>query len=306
MFMRHLKNLNINSELEAEEFVHQCEAEFSRDLDEAIEHVFDVEDVKIITLSGPTCSGKTTTATKLTERIDNSGKNAVMLSIDDFFFDRTDRNIVDDEGEAPDYDSVNAIDLDYLEEFTSGLLEGKKVRIPKFDFLEAKRTGYEEYTPDSKDIYIYEGIQAVYPEVTSLFGGNYRSIYIILDEDVEYKGVVLDRNELRFLRRIVRDYKYRNATAEFSFHLWQTVRSNEEKNIFPYAKSDVYINSFLPYEPFIISHYAIDVLKTVPVDSQYRDEAEALMEKLRVFDNPYFSDRMVPDNSVFREFIGPR
>lgn len=302
--MRHLKNLNINSESEAEEFVKQCEAQFSRDLDEAIEHVFDVEDVKIITLSGPTCSGKTTTATKLEERIEQSGKNAVMLSIDDFFFGRSDRNDV--EGEAPDYDSVKAIDLPYLQKFTADLLDGKTVYIPKFSFTAAERVGYEEYTPSPRDIYIYEGIQAVYPEVTSLFGGKYRSIFIRPNEDVEYNGVVLDRNELRFLRRIVRDYKFRNATAEFSFHLWQTVRSNEEKNIFPYAESDVYINSFLPYEPFIISHYAIDVLSTVPMDSQYRDEADALIEKLKVFDNPYFSDRMVPDNSVFREFIGAR
>jgi len=302
--MRHLKNLNINSESEAEEFVKQCEAQFSRDLDEAIEHVFDVEDVKIITLSGPTCSGKTTTATKLEERIDKSGKTAVMLSIDDFFFGRSDRNEVD--GEAPDYDSVKAIDLEYLQSFTRDLLRGKTVYVPKFSFTEAERVGYEEYKPDPKDIYIYEGIQAVYPEVTSLFGGKYRSIYIRLDEDVEYRGVVLDRNELRFLRRIVRDYKFRNATAEFSFHLWQTVRSNEEKNIFPYAKSDVYINSFLPYEPFIISHYATEVLSTVPMNSPYRDEADALIEKLKVFDNPYFKDSMVPDNSVFREFIGAR
>ncbi len=302
--MRHLKNLNINSESEAEEFVKQCEAQFSRDLDEAIEHVFDVEDVKIITLSGPTCSGKTTTATKLEERIDKSGKTAVMLSIDDFFFGRSDRNEVD--GEAPDYDSVKAIDLEYLQSFTRDLLCGKTVYVPKFSFTEAERVGYEEYKPDPKDIYIYEGIQAVYPEVTSLFGGKFRSIYIRLDEDVEYRGVVLDRNELRFLRRIVRDYKFRNATAEFSFHLWQTVRSNEEKNIFPYAKSDVYINSFLPYEPFIISHYATEVLSTVPMNSPYRDEADALIEKLKVFDNPYFKDSMVPDNSVFREFIGAR
>lgn len=303
--MRHLKNLNINSEREAEEFVKKCEAEFSADLDEAIEHVFDVDDVRIITLSGPTCSGKTTTATKLEERIDNMGKTAVMLSIDDFFHTRNDRNVVD-EDEAPDYDSVKAIDLEYLRYFTAELLAGKTVQIPQFNFLLAKRTGYVEYRPDPRDIYIYEGIQAVYPEVTCLFGGKYRSIYIRLDEDVEYKGVVLDRNELRFLRRIVRDYKYRNATAEFSFHLWQTVRSNEENNIFPNAKSDVYINSFLPYEPFIISHYAIEVLKTVPAGSIYRGEADALIEKLKVFDNPYFSDRMVPDNSVFREFIGPR
>ena len=207
--------------------------------------------------------------------------------------------------DAPDYDSVKAIDIDYLGEFVRDLIAGKTVRVPQYSFAETKRTGYEEYVPDEDDIYIFEGIQAVYPEVTSLFTEGYRSIFICPDEDISYKGTVLRKDELRFLRRIVRDYKFRAATPEYTYHLWTNVRKNEEENIFPNAvDSDIKINSFLLYEPFIISRYALDILGKIPVYSKYKEEADELMSRLDVFNETFFSAKMVPANSMFREFIG--
>ncbi len=298
-------DLSINNISEAEEFVVTSEKNFSNELDEAIEEVFSNDGVRIITLSGPTCSGKTTTAERLVRRINNSGHRALVMSIDDFYSDRKPHERNNTEDAAPDYDSVNSIDLEYLKKFTSRLIEGKTVLIPKYSFLDAARVGYEEYIPDEGDIYVFEGIQAVYPEVTEMFGGRNRSIFISVTDDVSYKGVVLSKDEIRILRRLVRDYKFRNATAEFTLHLWDGVRDNEEKNIFPNANNcDVYINSFLPYEPFIIAKYAKELLSTVPIYSRYRTDADALREKLEAFDCPYLDDRMIPKNSVFREFIG--
>ncbi len=294
--------IHVNTPADAEKFILDCESDFHKQIDFALDKVLR-ENVRIIALAGPTCSGKTTTAERLIERITADGKKAVVMSIDDFFMDRGVKNRVD--LEAPDYDSVNAIDLKYLENFLSDLLDGKKVYIPRYSFTETRRVGYEEYIPEERDIYVFEGIQAVYPEITRLFHGGYRSIFICVDDDIEYDGVFLHHHEIRLLRRIVRDYKFRGATAEFSLHLWEGVRANEEKNIFPNAKSlDVYINSFLPYEPFIIAHHVIPLLETVPASSPYRDEAEALLQKIKVFDNPYFSDTMIPAHSVYREFIG--
>lgn len=301
--MRKLE-FNVNNTAEAEEFILACEKRFSQELDEAIGDVIS-HDVKIITLSGPTCSGKTTTADRLVRRINESGHRAVVLSIDDFYKNRDENERNNTDTKAPDYDSVNSIDLDYLREFTKSLMAGETVRIPRYSFREGIRVRYDEYTPDFRDIYVFEGIQAVYPEVTELFGGNYKSIFISVAEDVTYRGVELSRNEIRLLRRIVRDNQFRNATAEFTFFLWDGVRENEEKNIFPNATScDVYINSFLAYELFIIENHARELLLSVPEDSIHRADAEALFEKLSVFDNPYFEDRMIPENSVFREFIG--
>ncbi len=294
---------NINSRSEAEAFVRLCEDEFNKRITAAIDTVFDNDHHKVIALSGPTCSGKTTTAAMLTERIIREGQNAVVMSIDDFFHDRSDRNNVT--GESPDYDSVNAIDLDYLGEFTKDLLAGKTVRVPQYSFVDTARVGYREYSPRENDIYIFEGIQAVYPEVTLLFGGNYESIFISVADDIEYRDAVLTKHEIRLMRRIVRDFKFRNATAEFSLHLWEGVRENEEKNIFPNSGGcDVYIDSFLPYELFVISPHVLRLLATVPSDSRYRAEADELTEKLSVFGCKYFEESMIPENSVFREFIG--
>ena len=300
-----MKNLRITVDeySDARKYIMRAENEYNRALNTVIEDIVSDSGAKIITLAGPTCSGKTTTASKLTGHIRDARKNPVILSIDDFFIDRSDRNNVS--GESPDYDSVKAIDLETLEEFVSGLLSGNTVKKPIFDFNSTKRTGYVEYSPKENDIYIFEGIQAVYPEVTSLLGDDYKSIFICVMDSVKYRGQTLDPNEIRLFRRIVRDYKFRGATAEFTLHLWSGVRANEEESIFPNAgESDYYIDSFLRYEPFILSRYAGELLETVPSDSRYRPYADELIKKLKPFSNPYFKDEMIPEKSMFREFIG--
>ena len=296
-------NQNFTTKNDAARFVDNCETRFHSELEAAIDHVFDDGGAKVVTLSGPSCSGKTTTANTLTRRIREEGLHAVVLSIDDFFLDRADRNNVS--GEVPDYDSVKAIDLDYLEYFTGRLMQGKSILVPKYDFTATSRVGYTEFIPDSSDIYIFEGIQAVYPEITRLLPKGFRSIFISVEESVAYRGSVLRREDIRLMRRIVRDHKFRGATAEFSFHLWQGVRGNEEANIFPNAQNcDIYINSLLDYEPFVIARHLIPLLDTVPGDSIYRDEADVLREKIAPFENDLFEDDMIPSDSVFREFIG--
>ncbi len=295
-------DVNIQTPAEAEAFILSCETDFINSLDAAINEITNRENTKIIALSGPTCSGKTTTAEKLIKKINSTGHHAVVMSIDDFFRDRQDRNRVD--LEAPDYDSVNAIDLSYLDCLMTRLRAGQSILVPKYDFTATRRVGYHEYIPDPRDIYVIEGIQAVYPEITKMFGV-YKSIFISVTDDVEYKSVTFESHEIRLLRRIVRDHNFRGATPEFSFHLWHGVRENEEKNIFPNAGGcDIFINSFLPYELFVICKHALPLLESVPKTSEYRAEADVLAEKLAVFDGENFDDRMIPKNSVFREFIG--
>ena len=179
-----MKNLRINIDeyRDAQKYITRAEHDYHEKIDSVISDILADGETKVITLAGPTCSGKTTTAEKLTKRIREVGKNPVVLSIDDFFIDRSDRNNVS--GESPDYDSVKAIDLESLEKFAQGLLAGNTVKKPLFDFENTRRCGYQEYSPNENDIYIFEGIQAVYPEVTSLLG-DYRSIFIRVADDVE-------------------------------------------------------------------------------------------------------------------------
>ena len=294
--------LDISTPDEAREYMLACEKSFSADIDRAMADIFADGEVKTIALAGPSCSGKTTTAEKLTRRLAKAGKNAVVLSIDDFFLARDDRNVVDDE--PPDYDSAAALDLSYLEFFMRRLNAGLPVLVPHYDFALTTRTGYEEYIPQENDIYILEGIQAVYPEITRLFGANTKSVFICVADDAVYRDVILEKDEIRLLRRIVRDYNFRGATPEFTLHLWETVRENEEKNIFPNVNSDIRLDSFLPYEPFILSRYCVDLLRTIPEESRYRAQAEELISELLVYDCPLFEESMIPKNSVFHEFIG--
>lgn len=299
-----MKNFNINvvTENEAAELVERCEKEFRAHLDETVKKVLSREELRVVALSGPTCSGKTTTANRLIEEIRTMGRHAVVISIDDFFHDRNDRNRVD--LEVPDYDSADAIDLNYLSAFLSRLQNGQSVLVPKYDFTKTCRVGYHEYIPDPLDIYVIEGIQAVYPEITSRLW-NYGSIFISVSEDVTLNGITFNRHEIRLLRRIVRDYKFRGATPEFSLHLWEGVRNNEEKNIFPNSKNcGIYIDSFLPYELFVLRDCALPLLDDVPAQSKYRTAANLLSEKLSALPPLPFYDRMIPKNSVFREFIG--
>ncbi len=292
------------SETDAADFIQTCESHFRTHLDEAVTAVLAEPTPSIIALSGPTCSGKTTTANRLIERISASGHHAVVLSVDDFFRDRNERNRVD--LEAPDYDSPAALDLVYLAEFFARLQEGKSILIPKYDFVATRRVGYHEYIPDPLDIYVVEGIQAVYPEVTSLFGDSVcRSIFISVTEDVEVNGVSFSRHDIRLLRRIVRDYWFRGATSEFTFHLWDGVKKNEKTNIFPNSNNcDVYIDSFLPYEIFTIRDDVLPLLEAVPPTSEYRPDAERLLEKLHQLTSfAYIDDRLIPQNSVIREFL---
>ena len=295
-------NLQIYTSEVAGRFMLECETDFRTRLDGVVNAVLADDDLRTIALSGPTCSGKTTTANRLIEQIGASGHHAVVISIDDFFLDRNDRNRVD--LEPPDYDSVEAIDLDYLDIFLNRLRNRQSVLVPKYDFTATRRVGYHEYLPDPLDIYVIEGIQAVYPEVTARLG-DYRSIFISVTDDVSVNGVTFDRNEVRLLRRIVRDYNFRGATPEFSFHLWDGVRRNEEKNIFPNAGNcDFYLNSFLPYELFVLRKHALPLLADVPETSGHRPSADELAKKLSALPELPFDDRRIPQNSVFREFIG--
>ena len=103
----------------------------------------------------------------------------------------------------------------------------------------------------------------------------------------------------------VRDRYFRGATPEFTLHLWETVRDNEEKNIFPNAGDcHLHLESFLEYEPFLLARYGVGMLDSVPKDSRYRPAADEVLSELVHFDCPYFEESMVPKNSLFREFIG--
>ncbi len=296
-------NSRIGSESQKIDFIRECEEKFEARLDEVCAEV--VRDgVKIIALSGPTCSGKTTTAAKLTAALTANGADVHLVSIDNFFRERDvlDREAIMQE-KSIDYDSVNAIDLKLLAERTASIIAGDPTDLPIYDFTLGRCTHYETVDPDEHSVFIFEGIQAIYPEVTALFGDNYKSIYICIENDLEVGDSYFFKRELRLLRRLVRDYKFRGAAPEFTFYLWRSVAANEDRSILPYADSvDLKINSFMGYEIYLMKQVLPEILSLVPEDNPYFPKAYDICRKLEGLDS--ISPELIPKDSLLREFIG--
>lgn len=300
-----MKTLNIkfNSEQEKITFVNECERDFEHRLDEVSKKAIS-SNVTILLLSGPTCAGKTTTANKIIHDFHECGKNVTIISLDDFFKERTDGREVR-EDEKIDYDSVDVLDLELLSDCIKHLRTGNTIKVPIFDFLSQKRVGFNEHKIDSDEIIIFEGIQAVYPEITSLFDTEYKGIFINVNEDICINGEYFTKNEIRLIRRLVRDRKFRGATAEFTFYLWETVRENEEKNIFPNKDiCEIQIDSFMGYELFLMKNYLINTLFEIDKESKYYEKAMKLLNKLSHLDEIDYE--YIPKGSLYTEFLGKK
>ena len=296
-------NITFNNEQEKIDFVNECERDFEKRLGEASKEVINSKNMNVL-LSGPTCSGKTTTANKIIEDYHQIGKAVTVISIDDFFYDVSSGRIVRD-NEKVDYDSVDVLDLELLGECIKNAKPLSNIKVPIFDFISQSRIGYNAHYITEDEVLLYEGIQAVYPEVSSLFDGKFIGIFINVNEDVCVNGTVFQRDEIRLIRRLVRDRKFRGASADFTFFLWQTVRENEDKSIFPNKNiCKIQLDSFMGYELFLIKPYIQETLSEVQPDSKYYEQAQALLNKFANLDE--ISYDYIPKNSLYTEFLGKK
>ena len=290
---------------EARAFVEEHEREFERRLDEVAEAVARDHSIKLVALSGPSCSGKTTTANKLIRELRARGRKVHVVSIDDFFYDKERlEEISRKSGDGKiDYDSIKTIDFDALMECVEEIFSDGKTLVPRFDFKLGKRTGYVKYDPDDEDLFIFEGIQAIYPEITAIFK-KYPSVsvYICAESGVRIGDKVFEPNEIRLLRRLVRDYNFRGSSPEFTMYLWESVRSNEDANIFPHVDGcDMRIDSTLAFDVNILKPYLEDVLKKMPEDNEFIEGARRIIEKIK--DIEPVSREYLTEDSLYNEFI---
>ncbi len=290
---------------EARLFVESHESDFEKRLDEISERVASDHSIRLVALSGPSCSGKTTTANKLISELEARGRKVHVVSIDDFFYDKDKlAEMSKENGDGKiDYDSIKTIDFEALVECVREVFSDGKTLVPRFDFKLGKRTGYVEYDPDDDDLFIFEGIQAIYPEITAVFK-KYPSIsiYICAQSGIRIGDKLFEPNEIRFLRRIVRDYNFRGASPEFTMYLWESVRNNEETSIFPHVgKCDIQIDSTLAFDVNILKPYLEDILQKMPEDNEFINEACRIIEKIK--DIEPVSREYLAENSLYNEFI---
>ena len=260
--------------------------------------------VKMVLISGPSSSGKTTTCKRLSIQLLANGMRPIGISLDDYFVDR-ELTPKDASGDY-DFESLYALNIPLLNEQMNALFAGEEVELPKYNFQSGKseKSG-RKLRLQGNEILVVEGIHALNPELTAQ-----------IPEEQKYKvyasaltTILLDSHnyipttDSRLLRRIIRDYKYRGVSAQETIRRWPSVRAGENKWIFPFQENaDAMFNTAMIFELAAIKSQAEPLLEQVPECADEYSEAYRLLKFLRYI-RP-ITNKQVPPTSLLREFLG--
>ncbi len=300
-----LEYINMMAKSAPEKFINASESRYENIINDIVDKIVLDTGREIVMLAGPSSAGKTTTARKLKEGLSKKGVKTYVLSLDDFYLNREDIPYLPDG--TQDYETVYALDLELFESQVNALLCGKTVRTPVFDFTTGKRsdTMYNDITLDSEDVVIIEGLHALNPIITDKIQGKLLKIYInvssrIYDND---GNIILSKRDMRFIRRMVRDYKFRASSVENTYKLWKNVTAGEDKYLFPYRdNADIRANTIHLYEPCVLKHQALSMLKGCDACGEFQKDVNKLCNALEKFCS--ISEDKVPKDSLLREFLG--
>ena len=286
------------------EVIQVSEAIHQRTLIEMIQDIEKRKNIKMVLIAGPSSSGKTTFAQKMGVQLRLKGYRPITISMDNYFKERKDTPLGPD-GKY-DFECVEALDIELFNTQMRDLIAGKTVELPEFDFL----VGTKKYNGNflklqKNDILIVEGIHALNPIVTEFTPAeNKYKIYIAPIVTLNIDGYTkVSSSDIRFVRRMVRDYATRGHSIEKTFALWGNVKRGEEKYIYPFVEDSDYIyNSSLIYEPNVMKTFAQPLLLQIEKSSPFYAEARRLYEYLNHFLPIETSN--IPIDSIVREFIG--
>ncbi|MDR0877748.1 MAG: nucleoside kinase [Treponema sp.] len=277
-----------------------------RKLSKIAEEIYDRRDkVKAVLIAGPSSSGKTTSAKRLSIELMVMGIKPVAISLDDYYVGT--ENTPKDEKGDPDFECLEALDVPFLNKQLLELFAGEEITLPVFDFKSGKRkeSGGKKIRMDRRTMLIIEGIHGLNDALTPR-----------IDREMKFKLYVSaltqlnldDHNRIptsdnRLLRRMVRDYQFRGMTAAATIKMWPSVQSGERKHIFPYQNgADAAFNSALDYELAVLKYYADPLLRAVKPGVPEYAEAARLLSFLGNF--APIPPQYVPGTSILREFIG--
>ena len=289
--------INVAEALQSQKIVHIA--------DQIVKRRNEGKGLKLIMVSGPSSSGKTTFSKRLMVQLLAQGLTPKVLSLDDYFLDR-DHTPLDENGEH-DFESLYAIDLPFFNEQLKDLLSGKSIRPPRFNF---KKGGIREFTEPEmslgeNDVLLIEGIHALNPDLMPDIPAERRFlIYVSALTSIRIdQHNYIPTTDNRLLRRITRDHKYRSYSAQDTIGRWASVRAGEEKWIFPYQENaDAMFNSAMIFEIAVIKDMVAPILEEVPEDSPQYAKACQLKDFLKLFRT--IPSQNLPPTSLVREFIG--
>ncbi len=288
----------------ANDLIHVAEALQEKRIGQIADDITKRGNVKVVLISGPSSSGKTTFSKRLSIQLMTNGIRPYPISLDNYFVDR-EHTPLDDKGNY-DYESIYALDLNLFNQQLSALLRGEEVELPRYNFATGKREFKGDYLRIKKNtVLILEGIHALNPELTPQIPAESKyKVYVSALTCIKLDNHnYIPTTDNRLLRRIIRDYKYRSYSAEETILRWPSVRAGEDKWIFPYQEeADAVFNSALLFELSVLKEFVEPVLNRVPQDSEAYSEAYRLRKFIQYF--VPVQDRDLPPTSLLREFLG--
>jgi uridine kinase len=286
------------------DFINLCEARHNRMLCELGQMIQDdIENIRLICIAGPSSSGKTTFANRLRIELMSRGIKPIRISIDDYYKSK-DQVPLGADGK-PDLESIDALDIELFNKNMLDLINGEAVDLPKFDFAAGHRTKGRHLQVGPTEPIIIEGIHALNDKLTLDIPKSQKfKIFIAPQAQINLDDHdPLSLTDLRLIRRIVRDKRDRNASAEETIGMWPNVRHGEFTWIYGTQEGSDYVyNSMLSYELPVLKKYAMPLLQQIGKDSPAYPTAERLLRMLKFFID--MDDQWVPSNSLMREFIG--
>lgn len=298
-----LERINELVSKSAESFIETCESAYKDSLLSVTQEIASNSGRTLVMLAGPSGSGKTTTAAILKRDFENMGRKAITVSLDDFY--KNQDTVYTFEDGTVDYETVNALDVPLISNCLTSLMHEGKCDLPRFNFKTKKRDQSVETTVDKDEIIIVEGLHAINPIITdTLKNERMKKIYVSISSRIYNDSeVLLTKRDMRFVRRLIRDYHHRNSEVEYTFYLWNGVRKGEDRYLFPFSDmADIKINSIHPYEPCVFKDIATELLDHVAKDSVYYESATSLKNRISKFVS--LPESAVPDSSLLNEFIG--
>lgn len=298
---------NLNKKIregKTKELILFSEALHEKKIAEIVDQIGERDNIRMILIAGPSSSGKTTFAKKLGTSLRIKGMKPVTISVDNYFVER-EQNPKDEFGNY-DFECIEALDIDLLNRQLLQLLNGEEVELPTFDFTTGHKNYFGNKLKLKKDqVIIMEGIHCLNDRLTPLIPNeNKFKIYIsdLTVLNIDYYNRI-STTDTRLIRRIVRDYKFRNYSALHTLNMWYSVNRGESKYIFPYQEeADVMFNSSIIYEIAVLKKYAAPLLEEIPDTEPIYSEARRLLALFQYFDD--MDDTLIPNNSLLREFIG--
>jgi len=307
------KLLNIDNVYKLNKAIHENKIKDIIMIDEALHEkkVANIADeiakrkgIKMILIAGPSSSGKTTFAQRLEIQLLLNGLKPVTMSVDNYFVEREQNPRLEDG--SYDFECIEAIDLELLNNHLTKLLNGEEIEVPEFDFkVGTKRYNGKKMKLAEDEVLVMEGIHCLNDKLTSSISRDrkykiYISALTVLNMDLYNR---ISTTDTRLVRRMVRDYQFRGYSAKDTINTWPKVNNGELKNIFPFQESaDSIFNTSLIYELGALKNIAMKLLSEITPEEKEYAEAKRMIDMLKFFEP--IPAELIPTNSLIKEFLG--